>query len=285
VIGRHAGRWLSAYAQGQLPPAEERRVADHLAACAACRAELQEIRFGIRLAGAIPATTTPAVLWTSIERALDGGAAAPERSARPAWRRRLVYAAPLLLLAGGLGWYIVSRPGLHVHHAPPALSTIERTALYEHERRLRGEEDWAVRSDEAPPIRRWVEERTGLSTSIPDERPVEDAGRLRLVGARLGRAGTARAAVIGYEIDARPVTLVTANLSDLADPPPEWRLSKGVTFRLLPAGGHKVLAWGSDGQAYAIVSDLPGYGQEACFVCHTAPDRRALIRTMRVRPD
>jgi hypothetical protein len=91
--------------------------------------------------------------------------------------------------------------------------------------------------------------------------------------------------VIGYEIDRRPVTLVTARLSDLSDPPPEWRASKHVIYRHLAAGGRKLLVWGSDGQAYALISDLPGYGQEACFLCHTSPDRRTLIRSMRAGAD
>jgi hypothetical protein len=46
-----------------------------------------------------------------------------------------------------------------------------------------------------------------------------------------------------------------------------------------------VLTWGSDGQAYAMVSDLPDNGREGCFACHTDPRRRDLIRAMHLRAD
>jgi anti-sigma factor RsiW len=277
---------LPAYAQGDLPPESERRVAEHLAGCPACRAELEEIRFGIRMAGMIPQAPAPPALWASIQRALDAGEAprAPAAGARPPWRWALV-AAPIGILAAVLAWYAASRPQLRVREAAADPTGIERAALAEHERSAGGAGSWEIRTGDIPRIRRWVEETTGLSASIPADRPDEDAGRLRLVGARAGRVGTARAAVVGYEIDARPVTLVTAKLSDLADPPPEGRLSKNISFRSLSPAGRKILTWGSDGQAYAMVSDLPGYGQQGCFVCHTSPDRRSLIRSMRLRRD
>jgi anti-sigma factor RsiW len=146
MIGRHARRRLAGYAQGRLPPAGRRRVEEHLAACPSCRAALDEIRFGIRLAGAVPRALAPAALWGSIERALDGGGADVQRPAPPAWRRGLVYAAPLVPLAAGVVWLVLSRPELRVRHAPPALTTIERAALEEHDRRLRGEAEWGIRS-------------------------------------------------------------------------------------------------------------------------------------------
>ena len=256
-------------------------MAEHLAGCPSCRRELEEIRLGIRLAEAIPVCEAPPTLWPAVRRALDAGAgAAASPTGRGGWRWG--YALPVLLLAAILARYAARGPELSARPADPEPLGIETAALAEHEHRIRDGEAWEIRSDDVPVVRRWVEETTGLSASIAIDRPDGDGGRLRLVGARAVRVGRARAAVIGYEVDSHPVTLVTARLSELGDPPREARFGKEVTFRAIPSREVKVLAWGSDGQAYAMVSDLPGYGQAGCFLCHTSPERRRLIQRMRV---
>jgi len=285
---RHPGQDLTAFAEGRLPEADERRVARHVSGCRQCRDDLEEIRFGIRLAEAIPPIRAPGTLWNAIERRLDRNAWAAMSPTRAAyWGRAALYATPfvLLLVSAGVAWHAIARPQLRVREATPDPTGIERAALEEHDRRVRRAADWDLRSDEIARIRRWVEETTGLSATIPDERPAEDRDALRLTGARVIRVGSARAAMIGFDVDTRPVTLVTARLSDLVDPPAEGAVSKNITFRSGAPGGYKVLTWGSDGQAYAMVSDLPAYGQRGCILCHTDPDRRALIRSMRVERD
>lgn len=71
MFGRHVKRRLSAYAHGELPDAESRAVATHLAACAGCRAEFEQIRLGIRLAESLTTCSAPDGLWEGIEAALD----------------------------------------------------------------------------------------------------------------------------------------------------------------------------------------------------------------------
>jgi hypothetical protein len=70
MFARHVGKKLSAYAHGELPGAESAHVARHLAECARCGAEFEEIKFGIRLVESLPPCHAPAALWGEIEAAL-----------------------------------------------------------------------------------------------------------------------------------------------------------------------------------------------------------------------
>jgi hypothetical protein len=70
MFTKHFKKQLSAYAHGELPSEEAERVATHLRACAACRAEFEEIRLGVRLAECLPQVKAPENLWDGIEAAL-----------------------------------------------------------------------------------------------------------------------------------------------------------------------------------------------------------------------
>jgi anti-sigma factor RsiW len=278
-MGRHVVRELSAFLQNELPPLRAKRVGEHLAGCAACRRELDEISFGIRLAEKLPAAEAPDSVWVSVRDALD-------RPSRPRILPRAVLVgatAAAALFAAGLAWYFALREPLRVTEASGPVSGLEAVAIEEHLRRIQGRMDWQIRTADLARLRRWVGESSGLSADeIPIERPAEDAGRLRVVGARLAPVDGATAAVIGYEMDSEPVTLATARLRDLRDAPHVAPFSKDVRYRLDREHGYKVVTWGVSHKAYAMVSRLPGYGQVGCFLCHTAPDRRRLIDSAKV---
>jgi hypothetical protein len=66
----HVRKHLSAYAHGELSPAESGRVDAHLARCASCRDEFELIKLGVRLAECLPSVSAPEKLWDGIEAAL-----------------------------------------------------------------------------------------------------------------------------------------------------------------------------------------------------------------------
>jgi anti-sigma factor RsiW len=282
VIRRHVVRELSAYRQNELSPAQAKRVEEHLARCAACRRELDEIGFGIRLAEKLPLAEAPETVWLAIRDGLDRPA--PERSAT---RAILATAAVVAALAAaGLAWYFGFREPLRVTETADPASRLETVAIEEHLRRASGESNWQIRTADILRLQRWLHESSGLAADeIPVDRPTEDARRLQIVGAKLARMDGATAAVIGYEMDSEPVTLATARLEDLSDAPHVAPFSKDVRYRFDRDHGYKVVTWGVAHKAYAMVSRLPGYGQKGCFLCHTAPERRRLIESARVRPD
>lgn len=66
-FGRHVVQDLSPFCHGLLPPEEAQRVSEHLHACRSCRAEYEEIRFGMALAGHLLPVSAPEGLWEAIE--------------------------------------------------------------------------------------------------------------------------------------------------------------------------------------------------------------------------
>lgn len=270
LLSRHAGSKLSAYAEGQLPARHTRRIGKHLSECVRCSAELDEINFAIRIAKNLPLTHAPDSLWPAVHDARPH--AKPVRYWKPA-----AAIALLLALSAAPVWYFGYRQQLHSRYADRAPTALERIAIEQHVRSIQGSYAWELRTSDVRKLKTWVHAKTGLSASIPDRRTAED---LRLTGASLIRVGANTAAEIGYVVNAQPVTLLTARLSDLSDPPREGRMSKDVAYRYDRDHGFKILTWGSSGQAYVMVSTLPGFGQQGCFLCHTQEARRDLIRRM-----
>ncbi len=98
---------LSEYLDGDLEPGEERRVAEHLAACPACsrvRAELEDV---VRRAQALPERPPARDLWPGVAAAIGVRGAVPVpmlpaptsvRRLRP--RRRVSFTVPQLAAAG-----------------------------------------------------------------------------------------------------------------------------------------------------------------------------------------
>jgi len=124
MFARHYKKHLSAYAHGALAPEEAARVAAHLAACAACRAEFEEVKLGIRLAESLPSVAAPAGLWEGIEAALaresnrERERAPQAKTLFPSRRRALTaaFATVLVALVAGGAWLYLraQRPGWEV---------------------------------------------------------------------------------------------------------------------------------------------------------------------------
>jgi putative zinc finger protein len=281
----HVTRELSAYCHGELSTERARRVRSHLDRCAPCRRDLEEIRRGVALAGHLAVVPAPESLWRGIESRLRGPALREER------RRsgRFAFAGSLLLSAAATAafglWYSEFRRPLDLVAASRAPSELEVVARKEHALRVAGKLSFDTRTDSPEVLREWTLRHTDLDVELAERRPAEDSGRFRAIGAKLVGAAGAQAVLVGYEVDGRPVTLLAAPLRDVRDPPAHPWFQKRVFLRSDAASGLKLLTWGASGQAYVLVSDLPGRGTDACGICHTASDRRELIRKAPLRTD
>ena len=109
---RHVTRDISAYCHGELSHEQSKLFAEHLIACAKCRAKFEEVKLGIKLAEQLPRLATPDHLWSDIESLLE------KRTTRVAktsmfwtWQSKVAAAAALLLVAGlGAFWIYKTRP-------------------------------------------------------------------------------------------------------------------------------------------------------------------------------
>ncbi|MFN0169979.1 MAG: FecR domain-containing protein [Bryobacteraceae bacterium] len=107
MFDRHLSRKLAAFIDGERAPARTRQEEAHLARCARCRAELEQVRLGMSLLGRLPLAEAPETLWTSIEAALRLPAPRPTPHVR-SWR--LAWVAGLILVAAGVYWQAMRGP-------------------------------------------------------------------------------------------------------------------------------------------------------------------------------
>jgi anti-sigma factor RsiW len=110
----HVSRELSAFCHGELDPRDAARVSDHVAACARCRAELDEVRRGVQIATGLAPVPTPPGTWTAIVDAVrDRDTMRPAHSAarrRAWWLVPIAAVACLLAAIGAAGVWQALRP-------------------------------------------------------------------------------------------------------------------------------------------------------------------------------
>jgi hypothetical protein len=96
MFSRHVSRELAAYADRELGNAVD--VERHIGQCALCRAEFEQVQFGMAMVEHLPPVEAPAAIWASIETALD---AKPRE--KPIWR--WAFAAAVLLTVAGIAYW------------------------------------------------------------------------------------------------------------------------------------------------------------------------------------
>lgn len=125
MFSKHVTRELSAYCHGELSTQDSRVVAEHLIGCRQCRAELEEVKLGVRFAEHLPQLEAPESVWNDLERliAAQAGNREPIRVASSGVSlnifqpRFAVFAAALILAvgSGALFFYMrASRPSWEV---------------------------------------------------------------------------------------------------------------------------------------------------------------------------
>jgi hypothetical protein len=201
---------------------------------------------------------------------------------RPAWRRRVLRAAAAILLvvgAAGIYWQ-VNRPWAQLRAAAAEPTAFEREGRALHDRLLAGERIDYATSDERDAWR-WLGERRAPVTSLVANRDEDGRARFVPLGAAVRDVAGVRASVLAYRVDGEPVTLVLARAGDVPDAPRSGLWSKRVTHRR-DERGVNTLTWTVGGGTYVLVSELEGYGQQACFICHTDPSFQEPIRELRI---
>ena len=109
MFSNHVDKELSAYCHGEVASERSRRIAEHLIACNSCRAKLEEIKFGAKLAEHLPQISAPDSLWLDVQAGLSAGPDQVRRSSRRVrlfsfkrWQFGLASVAAGLLVVAGL---------------------------------------------------------------------------------------------------------------------------------------------------------------------------------------
>jgi anti-sigma factor RsiW len=163
-----------------LSPTDEAVLAQHVAACGLCRAEVAALRAARRLVASLPSVESPNVIRESVAAARR--TRAPEMPWRARWAPAL--AAASVVVVGGLALLIATRqpvgtsPGVRVAEDRPA-ATAPAVMVAEHAGRVAEPEEVAEDGEvEAAVI---AEESLPSDSPTPAERRIESHGGVVLV--------------------------------------------------------------------------------------------------------
>jgi len=101
---KHVTKDISAYCHGELSHEESKQFAEHIIACAKCRAKFEEVKLGIKLAEQLPKLSAPDYLWRELEPLLE-----TKVEPRPVflWSWRMKAAAAVLVLFSSWAVWLV----------------------------------------------------------------------------------------------------------------------------------------------------------------------------------
>jgi predicted anti-sigma-YlaC factor YlaD len=195
MFTRHVSRQLAAQIDGQLNQPRAQRVERHTSKCARCRAEREQVRFGMEILDRLPPVEAPDAIWLSIEAALREQRTHKNPAAR---RWRWAFAATAVSVLLGVAYWSVT-------HRPTTRSDV-------------------VRMDGRPTVIRagqWIEtdSRSSATVKVGEIGSVEVAPgtRLRVVTARPGEHRLALArGEIRAKISAPPRLFFVETLSGTA---------------------------------------------------------------------
>ena len=287
---------LALYLDDELRNGERADFETHLQSCAECRRfYVQERREFTAFRAARPLYHAPPELRARVAALLDEAPAPfaapsplrqhiqrmlwpdtkPALVFRPAYR--YVVAALALMMALTVFWAARRNPGL-----PPAPSEFAQMAVDTHMRRLRGQLPLEIASASPAVISSWFAGKVSFTLTLPNYQ--EASGQVRLYsleGARLVAFRNDYAALVAYQMENHPITLVVTSNAIALPAGGEQLVSKGLRFHYDTLNGWKVITWADRGLTYALVSDLAGRGQQSCIVCHEGTRDREIIEGLK----
>lgn len=289
---------LALYLDDELHNGERDDFEAHLQGCVACR-QLHEIerREIEAIRAAQPLYAAPPELRARIATLLEE-VPAPYLAPNPLRQRlqhmlrpaetpafvfrpaRLFALAAVLCLGVFAGfWALV----LHRNAtALPPPSEFAQMAVDTHVRRVRGQLPLEINSHSPAEISAWFAGKVSFSLKLPNYQ--EASGQVRLYnleGARLVGFRNDYAALVAYDMDKHPITLVVTANGVAMPSGGEQVVSKGLRFHYDTLNGWKVITWADRGLTYALISDLAGRGQQSCIVCHEGTQDREIIEGLK----
>jgi len=109
MFSKHVTKDISAYCHGELSNEESKQFAEHIIACAKCRAKFEEVKLGVKLAEQLPQLSAPDHLWRELEPLLSRHQ--DEFRPRVSAGQLKAAAAVLVLLSAWGVWLIYSNRG------------------------------------------------------------------------------------------------------------------------------------------------------------------------------
>ena len=221
---------IDAYLDGELEPAESTSVRDHLRACPTCRQRFTDRESLGRLVRQAPYYAATAELKARL---------ANSRAGAPWMRRRLAWAAAVLLVASVTGSLFLGRWSART---PNPLDVVAESVVDSHVRSLMGDHLFDVRSADQHTVKPWFLGKIDFSP------PVADLTTLGfpLTGGRLDYVAGRPAAALVYTRGQHTINLFVWPEESTTVPPSDARSIRGFHLR----------HWARAGMSFWAVSDL-----------------------------
>jgi anti-sigma factor RsiW len=110
MFTRHVSRQLAAYIDGALAPRKAQQAELHMGRCAHCRAECEQVRFGMAIVEHLPSVEASEAIWASVEAAFYQNRSRKTSTGRQ-WR--LAFAAIVVAaVVGAVYWRVAHQSGV-----------------------------------------------------------------------------------------------------------------------------------------------------------------------------
>jgi anti-sigma factor RsiW len=277
---------IALYLDDELQGEERRALEVHVAACAPCRARLEDERDLIAvMRQARPLYLPPDDLRSRIALSL-AQSSAPSRplASIPWWARAgarvWIAVAAILLLAfsAPLLWHLARRSG-----SPQAgPSELALVAVETHQRYVRGQLPLEIQSHSPEVVSGWFADKVPFNLKLPNYPEWPDQPKpYELEGARLIGFKQDYAAYVSYQMRQRPISLLVTSETAAQPSGGEVIAWQGLQFHFDAINGWKVLTWSDQGLTYALVSDFEERGQASCIVCHPGPQDQRMFEGLK----
>lgn len=277
---------IARYLQDQLAGEELDEFRNHLAACPACTAELQQERtLSALLRQSSPLYEAPAECVERVHGLLAQHdaeqTATPRKSSTsaPGWLRLFTWEQRwrVLVPAGVLAILcLFILPNL-VQQA--RADSYVRTAVTSYHNVVESRLPLGIRSSSANEVTAWISRRVPFRFQLPtpDERKQMQPA-YRLTGASLIGIKNHPAAVLTYEKDREMIVLLVASDQDATVAGGHRIQHQNLAFHYFNVHGSSVITWASHGLSYALVTSYLASerGLRPCLICHqNMTDHRA----------
>jgi anti-sigma factor RsiW len=268
---------IQPYLDGELTKSEEQRLLSHLEGCPNCRKELEDLKtFSARLRQVRPMASTPESLKQRIaalmaesdqhNEALDvprGNVLQIKKQsiATRRWVPALV-AAALCIATGVTVWATRMRP-------EEAANNFVKTAITAHKGLINASMPLDVRSDSPKVVSAWFSSRVPFAFRMPNANIAsEDLAKYKLLGGRLISFAGEPAALLVFQINNEPVSVLVASGKKAQARGGLITYSNGIKFHATDRDDLHVVTWENVQLVYALSFSNKISEKGSCSTCH-----------------
>lgn len=250
--------WINLYLDGELEGEELKQFKQHINECSECAKLLKQQRDFIDSIRALKyeINTELGDFKQSLAKQIE--------NFKPKKKERyplLVLLASAFILIGAVLFLLYSN-----------LSRVDLTeiAIENHVRQVQGQLPLEIETSSETEISNWFHGKLKFNFRLP-RYPDPSNQPYKIKGARLVALNNDYAALVSYEMDNQPMTLLVAP-SKSAIPHGKRKVKfKDIDFYLDSKNGYNILSWTDKGLTYALVFDFENFDwKRPCIVCHSS---------------